>query len=37
VTFRREGEYPYFCDFHYNIGMQGSIVVDDSLFRNSFE
>ncbi len=37
VTFMAEGEFPYFCDFHYTMGMLGSILVDDSIFRDAFE
>ncbi|HET7844499.1 MAG TPA: hypothetical protein VFL14_10140 [Xanthomonadales bacterium] len=32
-----EGELPYFCDFHWNMGMQGSIRVVPELFVDSFE
>jgi plastocyanin len=37
VTFANVGEYPYFCDFHYMMGMTGSILVVPELFADGFE
>lgn len=31
------GEHPYYCDFHYNQGMMGSILVVPQLFANGFD
>jgi len=33
------GEFPYFCDFHYGMGMMGSILVEPEpvMFGDSFE
>lgn len=31
------GEYPFFCDFHYNQGMAGSIRVVAALFADGFD
>lgn len=31
------GEFPFFCDFHFMMGMMGSIRVVPELFRNGFE
>ena len=31
------GEFPYFCDFHYSMGMMGSIRVVPELFRDGFD
>mgnify|MGYP001198651352 FL=1 len=31
------GEFPFFCDFHYQMGMMGSIRVVPELFRDGFE
>lgn len=31
------GEFPYYCDFHFNQGMQGSILVVPELFGDGFE
>lgn len=31
------GEFPYFCDLHYRMGMSGSIDVVPELFKDSFE
>lgn len=31
------GEFPYFCDFHFNQGMMGSIRVVPELFADGFE
>lgn len=37
VSFHQLGEFPYFCDFHFDDGMLGSIMVDPSFFANGFE
>ncbi|MCB1588449.1 MAG: hypothetical protein KDI56_06070 [Xanthomonadales bacterium] len=37
VVLDEPGEYPYYCDFHFLQGMQGSILVDLSLFSDGFE
>lgn len=37
VLLEAAGEYPYFCDFHYNSGMLGSIRVVPQLFADGFE
>lgn len=31
------GEFPFFCDVHYQMGMQGSILVVPELFADGFE
>ena len=31
------GEFPYFCDFHFAVGMKGSIVVVPQLFADGFD
>jgi hypothetical protein len=31
------GEFPFFCDFHYDMGMMGSIRVVPELFADGFE
>jgi plastocyanin len=31
------GEFPFFCDFHYDMGMMGSIRVVPELFADSFD
>lgn len=39
VQLQAVGEFPYFCDFHYGMGMMGSILVEPAgpLFADSFE
>lgn len=37
VVLNEPGEYPYFCDFHYNSGMLGSLRVVPQLFASGFE
>ena len=31
------GEFPFFCDFHFNMGMMGSVRVVPELFADGFE
>jgi plastocyanin len=37
VVFDQEGEYPYYCDFHFAQGMLGSVRVVPEWFANGFE
>lgn len=37
VVFADAGEFPYYCDFHYNQGMLGSVQVVPQWFANGFE
>lgn len=37
VVLPEAGEFPYYCDFHFTQGMQGSILVDLSLHADGFE
>ena len=37
VVFDDAGEYPFFCDFHFTMGMLGSVRVDVSLFVDGME
>lgn len=37
VTFPAEGEYPYYCDFHFSQGMAGSVRVVPEWFADGFE
>lgn len=37
VALSGTGEFPYFCDFHWGMGMQGSIRVVPELYVDSFE
>ena len=36
-TLVESGEFPFFCDFHYSMGMMGSVRVVPELFRDGFE
>ena len=36
-TLFASGEFPYFCDFHFDSGMMGSIRVIPQLFANGFD
>ena len=37
VTFPAPGEFPYYCDFHFQQGMLGSVQVVPEWFANGFE
>ncbi len=37
VSFAEPGEFPYFCDRHFDSGMQGSILVVPEFFSDGFE
>ena len=37
IVLTTPGEFPYFCDFHYQDGMMGSILVDPAFFDDGFE
>lgn len=37
VTFDQLGEFPFFCDFHFQDGMMGSVLVDPATFDDGFE
>jgi plastocyanin len=36
-TLVESGEFPFFCDFHFTMGMMGSIRVVPELFRDGFD
>ena len=36
-TLVERGEFPFFCDFHYSMGMMGSIRVVPEMFRDGFD
>lgn len=36
-TLVESGEFPFFCDFHYQMGMMGSVRVVPELFRDGFD
>lgn len=36
-TLVESGEFPFFCDFHYTMGMMGSVRVVPELFRDGFD
>jgi plastocyanin len=37
IRFDQAGEFPYFCDFHWDNGMMGSVLVDPVQFADGFE
>lgn len=37
IVFTQLGEFPYFCDFHFDDGMMGSVLVDPATFDDGFE